>query len=203
MARPCPAPDPLGASGVELAGLGPHASELAAWLGDPCARTQLGASVLCRWPGATGWEEGALSAGELGCSDLAAWLRGLRLFGVPLRARAHQALARAAVEHGLFRRESAREASRLLDAAEAKPERRELRRLLARASLARSLAGDPAGRAAKLVEDAVELAAGDGASWSLARWEKALAVASLAHGRTLAQAVAAVRGALLPWLRVR
>jgi len=56
---------------------------------------------------------------------------------------------------------------------------------------------------AKLVEDAVELAAVDGALWSLARWEKAHTAASLAHGSTVAQPAAAVRGALLPWLRVQ
>lgn len=200
--RPAPAPTlapgpPEGTPDAALGALAPERLELAAWLGDPGAQRRLGGSVLCRWPGQSGWEGAPADADRVLASDLAVWLRELRAWGDAPRLLAHRALGDVGLRLLRDPGEAAR-AAHLLRVTRAGPvPPATLRRLLDDSSLGRRPRTRPEGPAL-LVEEAARLAAGE--AWSPADWDHA----ALRAGATLvghqAAAVEAVRAALLPWL---
>lgn len=207
--RPCPAaPCPAGGPASEaVLRLDPAWLELAAWLGEPGARAQLGSGVFCRWPGEAGWPgtsglDAAPSTETLLRSDVAAWLRELCRFGPFAELDAGLALGELAAARLAERGYGEKEARRLLDAARAggavgpdagvPPAR-----LLAEVGLVR---GFPRYRELRLlgavVEEVVHLAAGlslEDGSWSQARRDALHATACAAFGSDLGAVVEVVR----------
>ncbi len=208
--RPCPAPAPPPAGdgvAASIQRLPPAQLELAAWLGEPAACAQLGASAFCRWPGEAGWPgssglDAAPSTETLLRSDVAAWLRELARFGPHTEFAAGLALGDLAAARLAARGYGEKEARRLLDAARAggavgpdagiAPAR-----LLAEVGLVR---GFPRYRELRLlgavVEEVVHLCAGlslEDGSWSQARRDAFHATACAAFGSDLGAVVEAVR----------
>lgn len=207
--RPCPAPPPA-PSGDAVSRLLPAQLELAAWLGEPAARAQLGSSVFCRWPGEAGWPgssglDAAPSTETLLRSDVAAWLRELARLGPSAELQAGLALGELAAARLAERGYGEKEARRLLDVArhgagDATPPAR----ILAEVGLVR---GFPRFRELRLlgavVEELVHLSSGlirEDRTWTPARRDAFHATVCAAFGSDLGAAVEAVRAALLPVL---